>query len=73
LSNIEIVTKAIGKENIENHIIPTLLELTTDKQWRVKYAIVQFFTEFAETFEHDLYLEKLEQISRLPCRQRLQH
>lgn len=63
LNHIEIVTKAIGKENTENHIIPALLELTTDKQWRVRYGIAQFFPKFAEVFGKDLYLEKMEKIS----------
>lgn len=63
LNHIEIVTKAIGQENTENHIIPALLELTTDKQWRVRYGIAQFFPKFAEIFGRDLYLEKLEKIS----------
>jgi serine/threonine-protein phosphatase 2A regulatory subunit A len=63
LNHIEIVTKAIGKENTETHIIPALLELTTDKQWRVRYGIAQFFPKFAEIFGYDLFLEKMEKIS----------
>lgn len=49
--------------NTETSIIPALLELTTDKQWRVRYGIAQFFPKLAEIFGKDLYLEKMEKIS----------
>ena len=63
MNHIEIVTKSIGKENTQTHIIPALLELTTDKQWRVRYGIAQFFPKFAEIFGKDLYHDKLEKVS----------
>ena len=63
LNHIQVVTKAIGKENTQTHIIPALLEHTTDKQWRVRYGIAQFFPKFAEIFGKELYLDKLEKVS----------
>lgn len=63
LNHIQNVTKAIGKENTEKHIIPALLELTTDKQWRVRYGIAQFFPKFAMIFGKEVYLDKMEKIS----------
>ena len=60
LNNIEIVSRSIGKENTERMIIPALLELTTDKQWRVRYGIAQFFPKFAKIFGKQLFLDKME-------------
>lgn len=62
LNNIEVVSRSIGKENTEKSIIPALLELTTDKQWRVRYGIAQFFPKFAKIFGKQLFFERLEKI-----------
>jgi serine/threonine-protein phosphatase 2A regulatory subunit A len=62
LNHIQIVTKAIGQENTQEHVIPALLDLTTDKQWRVRYGIAQFFPKLAGIFGKELFLEKMEKI-----------
>jgi serine/threonine-protein phosphatase 2A regulatory subunit A len=63
LENIETVTQVIGQENIDQHIIPALVELTTDKQWRVRYGIAQFFPKLAKIFGKDLYIEKMQKVA----------
>ncbi len=43
MAHIGQVCKTIGKEPTDKHIIPSIIELCNDKQWRVRYSTIEFF------------------------------
>ena len=40
MEGMQSLAEVIGNEEVDNSIIPTLIELSNDKIWRVKLAII---------------------------------
>jgi serine/threonine-protein phosphatase 2A regulatory subunit A len=54
----------IGIENLQESIIPSLTELSQDKNWRIKLSVVQQFPVLARQLGEQFYNDKLNPISQ---------
>ena len=53
----------IGIENLQESIIPSLTDLSQDKNWRIKLSVVQQFPILARQIGEQFYNDKLNVIS----------
>lgn len=52
----------IGSDEIDKHIIPAIIEMSNDKNWRVKLAIIEFIPLLCELIDKDIFKQKLESV-----------
>ena len=53
----------IGIENLQESIIPSLTELSQDKNWRIKLSVVEQFPILARQLGENFYNDRLHSIS----------
>ena len=53
----------IGIENLQESIIPSLTDLSQDKNWRIKLSVVQQFPVLARQLGESFFNERLNSIS----------
>jgi len=42
ISKLDAVNKVVGVEVLAQHLLPAIVELAEDKQWRVRLAIIEY-------------------------------
>lgn len=52
----------IGIENLSQSIIPALTELSQDKNWRIKFSVVEQFPTLAKQLGEGFFVDKLNPI-----------
>lgn len=52
----------IGNEGIGTHIIPSLIELSNDKNWRVKLSVIEFVPQLCDFLDKNTFKDMLEPI-----------
>ena len=62
MSNMSHLAQVIGSSEIDNNVIPALIQLQNDKNWRVKYAIIQFVPTLVDFIDRDIFQNKLEDL-----------
>ena len=60
---LEDLNQVIGIENLQESIIPSLTDLSQDKNWRIKLSVVQQFPVLARQLGEGFYNDKLLTIS----------
>jgi serine/threonine-protein phosphatase 2A regulatory subunit A len=60
MQNMKNLAAVIGSDEIEKHIIPPILEMSNDKNWRVKLAIIEFIPLLCELIDKEVFKQKLE-------------
>ena len=60
---LEDLNQVLGIENLQESIIPSLTDLSQDKNWRIKLSVVQQFPILARQLGEQFYNDKLNPIS----------
>jgi serine/threonine-protein phosphatase 2A regulatory subunit A len=59
---LRTLTEVIGHDEFDRSIIPHLTQLSTDKIWRVKLALINFMPELAQFLDSSLFKDRLESV-----------
>ena len=59
---LEDLNKVIGIRELEQSIIPSLTELSNDKNWRIKLSVLEQFPILASQLGEDFFNQKLNPI-----------
>lgn len=59
---ISIRQLAIGIERVSQALLPAIAELSEDKQWRIRLAIIEYIPLLAKQFGSQFFEEKLLQL-----------
>ena len=59
---LQELNEVIGIENLSQSIIPALTELSQDKNWRIKFSVVELFPTLAKQLGEAFFVEKLNPI-----------
>ena len=62
MQHLRTLTEVIGQDEFDRNIIPQLTQLSTDKIWRVKLALLNFMPELAQFLDTALFKERLESV-----------
>ena len=62
MSNLKVLAEVIGSEEVDVQIIPTLVELANDKNWRVKLALLDFFPQMIAFITPIIFKNRLEEV-----------
>jgi len=62
INDLEILSKAIGPSGLVNGLLPSLIELSKDPKWRVRYAIVSKSSMLAEDLGVKVFEKKLQNL-----------
>lgn len=62
INDLEILSKAIGPSGLINGLLPSLIELSKDPKWRVRYAIVSKSSMLAEDLGVKIFEKKLQNL-----------
>merc|ERR1719444_750766 len=59
ISNLDTVNDVIGVNLLSQSLMPAVVELAEDKQWRVRLAIIQFMPLLAKQLGVEMFNEQL--------------
>lgn len=59
ISRLEVVNSVIGLAMLSQSLVPAILELASDKQWRVRLAIIEFMPLLGSQLGADFFDEQL--------------
>jgi serine/threonine-protein phosphatase 2A regulatory subunit A len=59
ISKLDNVNKVIGIELLSQSLLPAIVELSEDKQWRVRLAIIEFMPLLAKQLGVEFFNDKL--------------
>ena len=62
MQHLRTLTEVIGQDEFDRNIIPQLTQLSTDKIWRVKLALINFMPELAQFLDTALFKDRLESV-----------
>jgi len=62
INDLEILSKAIGPNGLINGLLPSLIELSKDPKWRVRYAIVSKSSMLANDLGVKIFEKKLQNL-----------
>lgn len=62
INDLEILSKAIGPTGLVNGLLPSLIELSKDPKWRVRYAIVSKSSMLAHDLGVKIFEKKLQNL-----------
>jgi len=62
MQNMKNLAEVIGSKEIDEHIVPPLIELQNDKNWRVKLAVIEFIPLLTEFVDKDVFTNKIEPV-----------
>jgi len=62
VNDLGILSKAIGSNSLVNGLLSSLVELSKDETWRVRYAIVSKWSLLSEELKVDIFEKKLQQL-----------
>ena len=57
---MKTLAQVIGSSEVDNHIIPLLIQMSSDKIWRVKLAVINFIPLLADFIDKEIFLNRLE-------------
>ena len=60
VENLEPLFKVIGEGALVEKLIPAIINLSNDKTWRIRLAVVQFIPKMAKYVERALFSSKIE-------------
>lgn len=62
MHNMKSLAEVIGSIEMDTHIVPVLIELGNDKNWRVKLAVLEFIPFLSEMIDKDVFKNRLESV-----------
>ena len=62
IKSMKGLAEVIGSAEINEHIIPALTELSSDKNWRVKLAALEFVPVLCQLPDKNIFQTKLEEV-----------
>jgi len=60
---LDEVTPVLGLDQLSQHLLPAIVELAEDRQWRVRLAIIEYTPLLAEQLGVDFFNDKLGSLS----------
>ena len=60
VDNLEPLFKVIGETVLNEKLIPAIINLSNDKTWRIRLAVVQFIPKMAKYINRDIFQQKIE-------------
>lgn len=60
VENLEPLVKVIPEATINEKLLPAIVNLSNDKTWRIRLAVVQFLPKLAQHIDRDLFSSKIE-------------
>ena len=62
ISKLELVNKVIGIDLLSQSLLPAIVQLAEDKQWRVRLAIIEYIPLLASQLGVQFFDEKLSEL-----------
>ena len=62
IENLEPLVKRLSQDSLVEKILPAITNLTSDKTWRIRLAVVEFLPKLANYISKEIFAEKLENI-----------
>ena len=62
IENLEPLVKRLSQDSLAEKILPAITNLTSDKTWRIRLAVVEFLPKLANYISKEIFAEKLENI-----------
>lgn len=62
IENLEPLVKRLSEDSLAEKILPAITNLTSDKTWRIRLAVVEFLPKIANYISKEMFAEKLENI-----------
>jgi len=63
IGKLSSVTPVLGLEQLSQHLLPAIVELAEDRQWRVRLSIIEYIPLLAEHLGVDFFNDKLGSLS----------
>ena len=55
VDNLEPLFKVLGEVSITEKLIPAIINLSNDKTWRIRLAVVQFIPKMAKYVNREMF------------------
>ena len=55
VDNLEPLFKVLGEASITEKLIPAIINLSNDKTWRIRLAVVQFIPKMAKYVNREMF------------------
>ena len=60
VDNLEPLFKVIGENVLIDKLIPAIINLSNDKTWRIRLAVIHFIPKMAKYITREIFSQKIE-------------
>lgn len=61
VENLEPLFKTMGETALNEKLVPAIINLSNDKTWRIRLAVIQFIPKMAKYVDREIFVTKVEQ------------
>lgn len=62
MKSMHFLSQIIGSDLLDQHLIGPLIELTNDKNWRVKMALIEFVPAMIKFVDKEVFKNRMESV-----------